>query len=177
MALVRVVDEDRTIIGIEPIATYLRSCGIEYEYWKPEHAVAADAPPDEILAAYAHEIETLKARGGYVTADVIDITPDTPGLEPMLAKFNREHWHEEDEVRFIISGRGLFHIHPENRSVVSIEVEAGDLIRIPRGTWHWFWLTLPGKECLAPCSWPICKPTCAASAQWQWVTCHEFLLL
>ena len=138
MALVRIVDEDRTITGIERIAAYLKSCGIDYEYWEPEHAVAPDAPPDEILSAYANEIETLKALGGYVTADVIDITPETPGLEPMLAKFNREHWHEEDEVRFIISGRGLFHIHPRNQSVVSIEVEAGDLIRIPRGTWHWF---------------------------------------
>jgi 1,2-dihydroxy-3-keto-5-methylthiopentene dioxygenase len=56
----------------------------------------------------------------------------------MLAKFNREHWHDEDEVRFIIAGHGLFHIHPQNKPVVAIEVEAGDLIRVPRGTWHWF---------------------------------------
>jgi ARD/ARD' family len=43
---------------------------------------------------------------------VIDVTPETPNLEAMLAKFRREHWHDEDEVRFIIRGRGLFHIHP-----------------------------------------------------------------
>ena len=30
----------------------------------------------------------------------------------MLAKFSREHWHDEDEVRFIVEGRGLFHVHP-----------------------------------------------------------------
>ena len=30
----------------------------------------------------------------------------------MLAKFSTEHWHDEDEVRFIVRGRGLFHIHP-----------------------------------------------------------------
>ena len=24
------------------------------------------------------------------------------------------------------------------RPVIAIEVEAGDLIRVPRGTWHWF---------------------------------------
>lgn len=56
----------------------------------------------------------------------------------MLAKFNRKRWHDEDEVRFIIHGRGLFHIHPPTSSLVVIEVEAGDLIRVPRGTWHWF---------------------------------------
>src|SRR5260370_42493063 len=61
----------------------------------------------------------------------------------MLAKFSTEHWHDEDEVRFIIRGRGLFHIHPREDAgprapVIAIEVEAGDLIRVPRGTWHWF---------------------------------------
>ena len=80
----------------------------------------------------------LKARGGYVTADVIDVTADTPNLDTMLAKFNREHWHDEDEVRFIIAGRGLFHIHPNEGPVFVIEVEPGDLIRVPRGTKHWF---------------------------------------
>jgi 1,2-dihydroxy-3-keto-5-methylthiopentene dioxygenase len=56
----------------------------------------------------------------------------------MLARFTSEHWHDEDEVRFIIEGRGLFHIHPEHGPVFAIEVEAGDLIRVPRGTHHWF---------------------------------------
>ena len=65
-----------------------------------------------LLAAYGQEIDKLKARGGYRTADVIDVRPETPNLDAMLAKFSREHWHDEDEVRFIIEGRGLFHIHP-----------------------------------------------------------------
>jgi 1,2-dihydroxy-3-keto-5-methylthiopentene dioxygenase len=73
-----------------------------------------------------------------VTADVINITAQTPNLDAMLAKFSREHWHDEDEVRFILAGSGVFHIHPENGDVTAIEVEAGDLIRVPRGTWHWF---------------------------------------
>jgi 1,2-dihydroxy-3-keto-5-methylthiopentene dioxygenase len=73
-----------------------------------------------------------------VTADIIDVTPATPGLDAMLAKFSTEHWHDEDEVRFIVRGRGLFHIHPREAPVIAIEVEAGDLIRVPRGTWHWF---------------------------------------
>jgi 1,2-dihydroxy-3-keto-5-methylthiopentene dioxygenase len=56
----------------------------------------------------------------------------------MLANFSKEHWHDEDEVRFVISGRGLFHIHSRRGEVVAIEVTAGDLIRVPRGTFHWF---------------------------------------
>jgi 1,2-dihydroxy-3-keto-5-methylthiopentene dioxygenase len=91
-----------------------------------------------ILRAYAREIDRLKAEGGYVTADVIDVKRETPGLDAMLAKFNQEHWHDEDEVRFIIQGHGLFHIRPRSGPVLAIEVEPGDLLRVPRGTWHWF---------------------------------------
>jgi len=56
----------------------------------------------------------------------------------MLKRFASEHWHDEDEVRLIVEGRGLFHIHPAGKPVFALEVEAGDLIRVPRGTHHWF---------------------------------------
>ena len=137
MAFVTIVNENRTV-PFEEIASELAKHGIEYERWRPAHRVAHDAPPEEILHAYANEIEQLKTRGGYVTADVIDVNPATPGLDEMLSKFNREHWHDEDEVRFIIAGHGLFHIHSKTGQVLAIEVSAGDLIRVPRGTLHWF---------------------------------------
>ena len=138
MAIVRIPDEHKTIHDETAIRQHLASIGIGYAQWKAAHVVPDHAPAEEILAAYAPEIEKLKTIGGYVTADVIDVNPDTPGLAAMLARFNREHWHEEDEVRFIIAGRGLFHIHSQAGPVISIEVEAGDLIRVPRGTRHWF---------------------------------------
>lgn len=138
MAVLKIPDENLTLRDAAAIAAFLGRAGIDYERWEPSHPVAEDAPADEILAAYGSEIERVKARGGYVTADVIDVIPETPGLDAMLARFNREHWHDEDEVRFVIRGRGLFHVHPREGPVFAIEVEAGDLIRVPRGTWHWF---------------------------------------
>ena len=120
------------------ICAYLADRGIEYEQWRPERGVDSTASSEAILAAYAARIDELKVRGGYVTADVIDVKPDTPGLDAMLAKFSSEHWHDEDEVRLIIEGRGLFHIHPRGGPVFALEVEAGDLIRVPKGTHHWF---------------------------------------
>jgi 1,2-dihydroxy-3-keto-5-methylthiopentene dioxygenase len=138
MALIRIPAENTTLTEFESVRSFLAAHGIDYEKWSPERPVGADATSEAILGAYGREIETLKARGSYRTADVIDVRPDTPNLDIMLAKFSREHWHDEDEVRFIIEGRGLFHIHPPNRAVFAIEVEAGDLIRVPRGTHHWF---------------------------------------
>ena len=140
MATVRIPRENRTLTDQDEVTRYLATLGIDYERWPGEQRVPPQATPEEVLAAYAPEIEGLKARGGYVTADVIDVTAETPGLDAMLAKFNTEHWHDEDEVRFIVRGRGLFHVHPQegDAPVIAIEVEAGDLIRVPRGTWHWF---------------------------------------
>lgn len=138
MALVKIPSENSTLRDQAEVAAFLAKHDIEYERWTPATPVPGDAAPEAILAAYAREIEALKRKGGYVTADVIDVKPDTPNLDMMLAKFSREHWHDEDEVRFIIEGRGLFHIHPKAGPVFAIEVEAGDLIRVPRGTHHWF---------------------------------------
>jgi len=138
MAVVTICNENKTLTNIDEITATLATCGIDYERWTPSHPIADNAPAEEILQAYSREIDDLKTRGGYVTADVIDVSPATPGLDAMLAKFNREHWHDEDEVRFIIAGRGLFHIHATSGTVFAIEVEAGDLIRVPRGTLHWF---------------------------------------
>src|SRR5438093_7800785 len=107
MAVVTIMDEKKTFSDEETIRTCLKAYGIDYERWTPAHDVAADAPAEDVLRAYAKEIDDLKTRGGYVTADVIDVTPGTPGLDEMLAKFDREHWHDEDEVRFIISGHGM----------------------------------------------------------------------
>src|SRR5678816_1641197 len=119
MAIVRIPDENRTLRDAAEITAYLASIGIDYERWEPCHSIEPDAAPDEVLEAYSAEIEKLKQQGGYVSVDVIDVNPQTPDLETMLAKFNREHWHDEDEVRFIIHGRGLFHIHPEAGPLLS----------------------------------------------------------
>lgn len=138
MAFVRIPDLEKTLTEHDEIKAYLASINIGYEIWKTERDVNAASKTEEILEAYAQEIEALKASGGYVTADVIDVKPDTPNLDVMLAKFSREHWHDEDEVRFIIEGNGIFHIRPKEGNVTAIEVKAGDLIRVPAGTWHWF---------------------------------------
>lgn len=138
MAIVDVPKKNMRLTDAGEIADYLYGIGIDYARWENLKQVSEDASDQEILDGYADEIETLKQRGGYVTADVINIVPTTPGLDAMLNKFNKEHWHDEDEVRFIVKGHGLFHIAPPEGDVVSIEMEAGDMIRVPKGTRHWF---------------------------------------
>ena len=94
MVTVRIPDEQRTLTDPAEVTRYLATLGIDYERWPDAQRVPQEAAAEEVLAAYGPEIEQLKASGGYVTADVIDVTADTPGLEAMLAKFNTEHWHD-----------------------------------------------------------------------------------
>jgi 1,2-dihydroxy-3-keto-5-methylthiopentene dioxygenase len=122
---------------VDDVKGVLAASGVTYERWEVRGDLRDDASPDEVLAAYATELDAVKADGGYTTSDVIDLHPDVRGLEEMLARFNSEHWHDEDEVRFIIDGRGLFHINTD-QGVLALEVEAGDFLRVPYGTLHWF---------------------------------------
>jgi 1,2-dihydroxy-3-keto-5-methylthiopentene dioxygenase len=142
MAILHIPDHQRRLTDPQAIAQHLAGIGVSYEVWTPAHPLAESATSQEVLAAYDGEIRRLAASGGYLTADVIDVRPETPGLDAMLARFREEHWHDEDEVRFILAGRGVFHIRPmddpERHPVVAVEVTAGDLLRVPRGTWHWF---------------------------------------
>jgi 1,2-dihydroxy-3-keto-5-methylthiopentene dioxygenase len=138
MATVRVPSENIHTSDAASVKEQLDRVGITFERWQPSHPVRPDADAGEILKAYEAEIQRLKVEGGYVTADVIDVKPETPNLDAMLAKFSKEHWHDEDEVRFIIEGKGIFHIQPRQGPTIAIEVGPGDLLRVPKGTWHWF---------------------------------------
>jgi 1,2-dihydroxy-3-keto-5-methylthiopentene dioxygenase len=139
MAILRIPSEDRVIRDAVSIREFLQPYGIHYDRWPVAGRIDRDASQEEILAAYEPEVTALKERGGYITADVVNVTPEVPNLQEMLDKFNQEHRHAEDEVRFIVKGRGIFYIHPENGDpVYSIEVEEGDLINVPAGTKHWF---------------------------------------
>ena len=139
MAVVTNTQTGAVVSDDQEVQQMLATVGVEYERWDLSR-VPADATADKVMAAYAGEIDQMKRRCGFVTADVIDITPDGPGLDTMLAKFDKEHTHSDDEVRFIIGGRGIFFLNGGDGNVLSVEVVPGDMIRVPRGTTHWFTL-------------------------------------
>lgn len=138
MAVLRFPEENSKFDAEGDVRRELAALGIDYERWNLDR-VGADASAEDVLAGYSEEIEEMKHRGGYVTADVIDVNPATPNLDGMLAKFDKEHTHDEDEVRFILAGRGIFFLNLAGR-VASVEVGPGDMLRVPRGTTHWFTL-------------------------------------
>jgi len=113
------------------IAQALDTIGVVFEQW-PTRDFGGDA-----LAAYAPEIDRLKARGGYRSVDLMSLTPDHPERAALRGKFLAEHTHAEDEVRFFVEGEGLFTLHADRR-IFNILCTRGDLISVPAGMQHWF---------------------------------------
>ena len=111
--------------------------GINFEQWPADHALPKGAGQQEILEAYAAEIDRLRAKEGYTTVDAIRMTPDHPDRQALRSKFLAEHTHAEDEVRFFVEGQGLFSLHIGTEVLVTL-CERGDLIGVPAGTRHWF---------------------------------------
>jgi 1,2-dihydroxy-3-keto-5-methylthiopentene dioxygenase len=118
------------------IADALRPIDVRFERW-PLRDLSADATGDDVIAAYAPEIDRLKAEGGYLSVDVVRMTPENPNRAEARTKFLDEHRHSEDEVRFFVEGEGLFTLHAAGK-VHALLCTAGDLISVPAGMPHWF---------------------------------------
>lgn len=86
-------------------------------------------------------VETVKRDHGYVDHDFVELSPDTPNLDTICAKFDREHFHTEDEVRLVVDGEGIFDVRDARDQWIRIEVTSGDMIVIPKNTHHRFYLT------------------------------------
>lgn len=115
----------------------LGAAGIRFERWQADHEVTGDADADSIAAAYRSEIDRLIAERGYQTYDVVSMHPEHPDKDAFRKKFLDEHTHSDDEVRFFVSGQGLFMIHAGGK-VYSMLCEKDDLISVPANTRHWF---------------------------------------
>ena len=77
------------------------------------------------------------SRGGFVTADVINVNAETVGLDAMLQKFNKEHTHSEDEVRRAVDlGAELIGINARDLNTFELDRDLfGSLAAaIPSGT-------------------------------------------
>ena len=142
-----VVDVAKT--PITDVARFLRDRGVLYETWPVPEGVAglqdkASLSPEEqarVVEAYRPRLDRERDERGYVQADMVVLSPETAGLGEMLAKFDRAHYHEDDEMRYVFAGEGVFGFEPAGAEPFSVTVAAGDYIIVPANTYHWFTLT------------------------------------
>lgn len=121
----------------QEIGKALKQVGVLFEQWPTMPTIGVDSTFDEILAAYASEIQRIVKQGGYQSWDVVALNPDNPNKEALRQKFLDEHTHGEDEVRFFVSGQGLFTLHIDGK-VYNVLCQRGDFISVPAKVPHWF---------------------------------------
>jgi len=123
------LNDDFTATGKAIDASTLKAEGVHYQ------ALPADAD------SYQSTLQALKTERGYVEQDEIALLPDNPKLDEICAKFLDEHRHDDDEVRFVLDGEGIFDIRSTDDRWMRVFVERGDLIVVPANRFHRFRLT------------------------------------
>jgi 1,2-dihydroxy-3-keto-5-methylthiopentene dioxygenase len=118
------LDQDRSISAEE-----LASEGVYYAQLSTEEA------------RYAAPVAELKRTRGYIEQDIVELSSATPNLDAICAKFVDEHSHDDDEVRFVLQGEGIFDIRSRDDRYMRVEVVRGDLIVVPKDRHHRFMLT------------------------------------
>ena len=131
----------------EGVKKFLANHNITYDHWEvPESAdslikkdTLTDVEKEELLMKVNNRFEYLQNTQGYKTRDLIVLHPGVEGLDGMLAKFDRVHYHTDEEVRYILDGSGYFgFVTGEEKFLV--HVGKSDFISVPKNTNHWFYL-------------------------------------
>ncbi len=138
MAILSIPEKNIRLTDHQEIKSFFNQRGIFFDQWQCDVVFQDTATPDDILNAYAKDLNPFMEKGGYKTADVITINSLTENYEAIRAKFLAEHTHSEDEIRFFVDGQGLFWFNLETEPVFNLLCERGDLISVPEGTKHWF---------------------------------------
>jgi 1,2-dihydroxy-3-keto-5-methylthiopentene dioxygenase len=129
----------KTLTDAKEIKTLLSQFNIPYEHWGVK--ALSDMSPEGVIKTYAKEVADLKKQRGYETEDIVALDPNMPNLDTLLAKFDKEHHHSDDEVRFTVAGEGVFEVNVTEDERVKITTHPGDLIVIPAWRRHLFYLT------------------------------------
>ncbi|MEI4829060.1 cupin domain-containing protein [Bacillus sp. FJAT-53711] len=148
MAQIRIHEVNTRIEKEIEVQQFLQNEGVLYEKWDiiklpahlQENYALTDESKKEILAVFAEEVADVSKRRGYQASDVISLSNATPNLDELLVNFKQEHHHTDDEVRFIVSGHGIFAIQGKDGRFFDVELEPGDLISVPENTRHYFTL-------------------------------------
>jgi 1,2-dihydroxy-3-keto-5-methylthiopentene dioxygenase len=137
------------IHALDAIQTTLATIGVKVQRWPtaPDVAELLDRPAlsdddkERVLVGHDHYFAQLAREAGYQSRDLIVLHADVPNLDTLLAKFTPAHTHDDDEVRYIVDGEGVFGFSLPGGGQAELLIQAGEYINVPANAEHWFHLT------------------------------------
>ena len=136
----RITDMDRVAAILAPLGVGVREIPVmaaDAAALLAQAQLDADAQA-ALLAALDVVFRRLQRERGYQERDLVVLYPGHPQLPELDARFRRIHTHEDEEVRYIVDGEGVFGFVLEDGAQVELTVHAGDYIHIPADVEHWF---------------------------------------
>ncbi|KAH7704025.1 1,2-dihydroxy-3-keto-5-methylthiopentene dioxygenase 3 [Aphelenchoides avenae] len=89
--------------------------------------------------------ETLKNMAeerGYGYRDEIHMNREKlPDYEAKMREVAKEHWHPDEEIRYVVEGKGYLDVRDKNDQWIRLLIEAGDLFILPPHLYHRFTVT------------------------------------
>jgi len=143
------MQDGRTISVLSDIQNTLNLLHVKLKNWPTnpqahsllEKQSLSDTEKESVATAHDHYFSLLQNEENYQHRDLIVLHPDIPQLPTLLKKFAAIHTHDDNEVRYIVEGEGIFGFVLPDESQILLTIEAGEYINVPKDTEHWFLLT------------------------------------
>lgn len=91
------------------------------------------------------ELDALAEQRSYKNRDVVNLSlatfPDLDAFNAKMRQFYKEHYHEDEEIRYIVDGEGYFDVRNENDAWIRTKLVKNDLLILPAGIYHRFTLS------------------------------------
>lgn len=91
------------------------------------------------------ELEALATKRNYKNRDKISLSLDSFGgdqsaYDAKMRQFYKEHYHEDEEIRYILDGEGYFDVRDKEDRWIRAKLTKNDLLILPAGIYHRFTL-------------------------------------
>lgn len=100
------------------------------------------------------QLEQIAKQRDYKNRDQISLNlasfnNDLDAYNAKMAQFYKEHYHEDEEIRYILDGEGYFDVRDGEDKWIRAKLNKGDLLILPAGIYHRFTLSSRHKNVTA----------------------------
>ncbi|RCK55801.1 1,2-dihydroxy-3-keto-5-methylthiopentene dioxygenase [Candida viswanathii] len=100
------------------------------------------------------DLDSLAKERDYKNRDVVNLNlaafnNDLDAYNAKMQQFYKEHYHEDEEIRYIVDGEGYFDVRDKNERWIRAKLTKFDLLILPAGIYHRFTLTDDLKQVTA----------------------------